>query len=76
MLIGVVLIVLNLRGVKESVQVLLPIFLVFLVTHAGLIAFGIGRHVGAIPEVAADDGAREAGGRWRALGLGGRSPSS
>ena len=32
-----VLIVMNLRGVKESVQVLTPIFLVFLVTHAILI---------------------------------------
>ena len=31
------LIVLNLRGVKESVQVLLPVFLLFLVTHAVLI---------------------------------------
>ena len=31
------LIVLNLRGVKESVQILLPIFLLFLVTHLVLI---------------------------------------
>ncbi|HXS83160.1 MAG TPA: amino acid permease, partial [Methylomirabilota bacterium] len=40
------LIVLNLRGVKESVMVLTPIFLVFLLTHAGLIGFGILRHAG------------------------------
>ena len=33
----VVLIVLNLRGVKESVQFLLPIFVLFLLTHAALI---------------------------------------
>ena len=33
----VLLIVLNLRGVKESVKFLLPIFLVFLVTHVVLI---------------------------------------
>ena len=31
------LIVLNLRGIKESVMVLLPIFMIFLVTHAILI---------------------------------------
>jgi amino acid transporter len=34
------LIVLNLRGVKESVMVLTPIFLVFLLTHALLIGWG------------------------------------
>ena len=32
-----ILILLNLRGVKESVRVLMPVFLVFLVTHAALI---------------------------------------
>ena len=41
------LIVLNLRGVKESVMVLTPIFLVFLLTHALLIGVGILRHAGA-----------------------------
>lgn len=34
----VLLMVLNLRGIKESVLVLLPIFLIFLATHAILIA--------------------------------------
>ncbi len=38
------LILLNLRGVKESVYVLTPIFLAFIVSHTGLIAFGILRH--------------------------------
>jgi amino acid transporter len=38
------LIVMNLRGVKESVYVLTPIFLVFIVTHVGLIGFGVLRH--------------------------------
>jgi amino acid transporter len=32
---------LNLRGVKESVAVLMPIFLVFMLTHVGLVLFGI-----------------------------------
>ncbi len=69
-LICVGLILLNLRGVRESVQVLLPIFILFLLTHAGLIAFGIGRHVTSIPEVAAET-AREWQASVAALGLGG-----
>jgi amino acid transporter len=38
------LILLNLRGVKESVYVLTPIFLAFIVSHVALIAFGVLRH--------------------------------
>ena len=41
----------NLRGVKESVKILTPIFLVFLVTHAILIFGAIGGHVGRVGEV-------------------------
>jgi amino acid transporter len=37
----VILTWLNLRGVRESVIVLTPIFVVFLVTHAQLIVFGV-----------------------------------
>jgi amino acid transporter len=47
----VLLIVLNLRGVKESVTVLLPIFLTFLVTHALLIAGSVLLHLNAAGEV-------------------------
>ena len=46
------LIILNLRGVKESVKVLLPIFLVFLATHALLIGTAFFTHLDAVPEVA------------------------
>jgi amino acid transporter len=46
------LVVLNLRGVKESVSVLAPIFGVFLVTHAILIFGGVGSHVGEAPGIA------------------------
>ncbi|MGE5047893.1 MAG: amino acid permease [Deltaproteobacteria bacterium] len=46
-----VLVVLNLRGVKESVKALMPIFLVFLATHALVIAAGIGLHLGRVHEV-------------------------
>lgn len=37
----ILLLVMNLRGVKESVQVLLPLFLGFVITHVGFIAVGI-----------------------------------
>ncbi len=47
------LIVLNLRGVKESVKVLLPIFLVFLATHALLIATVFFQHLDSVPQVVA-----------------------
>jgi amino acid transporter len=43
---------LNLRGVKESVTVLAPIFLTFLVTHAVMILGTIALHGSALPEVA------------------------
>jgi amino acid transporter len=35
----------NLRGVKESVAVLMPIFVAFMVTHLALIVYGIGSHL-------------------------------
>lgn len=38
-----ILLVLNLRGVKETIQVLIPIFLGFVFTHAFLIIYGISR---------------------------------
>jgi amino acid transporter len=40
----VFLIFLNFRGIKESIVVLLPIFLGFCITHAVLIVYGIGIH--------------------------------
>jgi amino acid transporter len=48
-----VLILLNLRGVKESVQFLLPIFIVFLVTHFAIIVGSIALHLTAVPDVIA-----------------------
>lgn len=52
-----ILVLLNLRGVKESIKVLLPIFLVFVLTHALLILYGVFSHGGMLPEMV-----REAGG--------------
>ncbi|HEX7597103.1 MAG TPA: APC family permease, partial [Polyangia bacterium] len=49
----VLLIVLNIRGVKESITPLVPIFLLFVVTHLVLILGGIGSHLSEAPQVAA-----------------------
>ncbi|MGH9364807.1 MAG: APC family permease, partial [Thermoanaerobaculia bacterium] len=46
-----ILILLNLRGVKESVTVLVPIFLVFVATHFFMIVVAIASHFGELPEV-------------------------
>jgi amino acid transporter len=45
------LILLNLRGTKESVLFLLPIFLLFLITHVVAISLGILGNVGQLGEV-------------------------
>jgi amino acid transporter len=46
----VLLTVLNLRGVKESVVALAPIFLIFVISHVVLIVGGIVAHVGQASE--------------------------
>jgi amino acid transporter len=46
-----VLTIMNLRGLKEAIQILLPIFIGFVVTHALLIAYGILAHVSRLPEI-------------------------
>ncbi|MCX8161276.1 MAG: APC family permease [Candidatus Saccharicenans sp.] len=45
------LVILNLRGVRESVIILSPIFILFLITHILLIGSGIFRHLDNIPQV-------------------------
>ena len=47
------LILLNLRGVKESVLILLPIFLLFIVMHFIGILLGVGPHLSAMPALVA-----------------------
>jgi amino acid transporter len=49
-----ILILLNLRGVKESVTVLAPIFGLFLLTHTILLVGGLGMHAHQIPAVASE----------------------
>ncbi len=56
--IGVLaLTVLNMRGIRESVTPLVPIFLLFLVTHAFAIVFALGVHAPEFGSVAAKIGA-------------------
>ncbi len=43
------LLLLNLRGVKESVTALAPIFLFFVVSHVFLILYAVGSHLSGIP---------------------------
>jgi hypothetical protein len=45
MLLILTLIVLNIRGVKESITVLAPIFVVFILTHIFLIGYGVLSHL-------------------------------
>jgi amino acid transporter len=49
-IVSLTLIVLNLRGVRESITALAPIFLVFVLTHFVLIVGGIVSHVGDVPD--------------------------
>ncbi|HYD61758.1 MAG TPA: APC family permease [Noviherbaspirillum sp.] len=46
-----VLIILNLRGMKEAIRFLLPIFLGFVVTHLLLIVYGIVVHASHLPDL-------------------------
>jgi amino acid transporter len=50
-LVIAVLVVLNLRGVRESVNILAPIFLVFIVTHVVAILYAVGAHFTRLPAV-------------------------
>lgn len=67
------LILLNLRGIKESVAVLVPIFLVFVFTHIIVIGYGIFLHFNTAAVTVADswresqDSAHQLG--WVGLGL-------
>lgn len=49
-----VLIILNLRGMKEAIRVLLPIFLGFVATHFVLIVYGIFAHASYLPNLVPD----------------------
>jgi amino acid transporter len=46
--------IVNLRGVRESVATLIPIFVAFIVTHAALIVWGIVSHGAGLPHLVGD----------------------
>jgi len=48
--------VLNLKGVKESVKVLLPVFLLFVITHFIVISQGIALHLDRLPDMLSHTG--------------------
>ena len=62
------LVLLNLRGVKESVLILTPIFLGFIVSHTALIIYGVARHASHLPALLADT-ARDTHAATSQLGL-------
>ncbi len=64
------LVTLNIRGVKESVMALMPVFLLFLVTHLVLITGGIALRSAQIPATVAAAGSGFQSG-LATLGLGG-----
>lgn len=50
-LLVILLMFLNMRGMKESIKILLPIFLGFVIIHIGLIIYGIAPHFHAMGEL-------------------------
>ena len=62
------LIFLNLRGTKESVQFLLPIFLLFVLTHVIAIGLGIGTKIGDLPLIISQS-VQESVGDVRGIGI-------
>lgn len=49
-----VLTFLNLRGMKESIKILMPIFLGFVITHVGLILYGVLSHFDGVGQLVPD----------------------
>jgi hypothetical protein len=47
----VALLALNLRGMKEAIKILLPIFVGFVIVHAALISYGIYAHAEGLPQL-------------------------
>ncbi len=62
----------NLRGIKESIQILAPIFLLFLITHATLIFGTFFLHARTLPKITGQVGAN-LGSSLATLGLAGMS---
>ena len=65
-----ILIILNLRGVKESIVVMLPIFLVFLLTHVFGILSVFEDNIEKVPELVSDS-VDTITGEWKLAGFAG-----
>lgn len=52
LLVVILLVLLNLRGIKESVISLVPIFALFIITHVVLIIYALSTHLANLPIVA------------------------
>jgi amino acid transporter len=50
-LLIILLVILNIRGVKESITILAPIFIIFIISHVILLGYGIFSHIGEIKPV-------------------------
>lgn len=64
------LLTMNIRGVRESVMMLAPVFFLFILTHAAVIAGGLVGHAPQLPETAASISAGHLAGA-STLGVGG-----
>ena len=47
----ILLLMLNLRGMKEAIQILLPIFMGFIITHVILLLYGVIAHASVLPQL-------------------------
>jgi len=50
----IILLTLNLRGIKEAIKFMLPIFVGFVVVHVALIGYGIYAHAEGLPQLIPD----------------------
>ncbi|MCX5634960.1 MAG: APC family permease, partial [Planctomycetota bacterium] len=50
-LLIILLMLLNIRGVKESIVILAPIFIAFVITHVLMLGYGIFSHIGQIKPI-------------------------
>jgi len=53
-LLTVILIILNIRGVKESISVMVPIFMTFVLSHILMLIYGVLTHTDKIAPLASD----------------------
>jgi amino acid transporter len=51
MLVIIFLMILNVRGMKESIKILMPVFIGFVITHLFMIIYGVMRHGDMLPQL-------------------------